>query len=179
MHTVFARRTRLWLIARAPGLPLGGISGLNLDRSESRKSIASLFRLFKSIFEAVLPFFWWSEGLASKALPPGPPNLPQSNSRSSLLHAKYTLIEAWGTVTEHVGYQAGYSNTHSRTLGIRTAVMPFNSLPHRSPLLRVWSEIDGSDRITGLEKSRGPSDRQKNGNTASKILLNSLNNDAI
>ena len=56
------RRTRLWPIARAPGLPLGGISGLGPDRSESRKSIASLFRLFKSIFEAVLPFFWRSEG---------------------------------------------------------------------------------------------------------------------
>ena len=61
-RTSYQRRTRLWLIARAPGLPLGGISGLGPDRSESRKSIESLFRLFKSIFEAVLPFFWRSEG---------------------------------------------------------------------------------------------------------------------
>ena len=58
-------------------------------------------------------------------------------------------------------------------------VMPFNSLPRRSPLLRAWSEIDGSNRITDIGKSRGPSDRQKNGNTASKVPLNSLNNDSM
>ena len=33
------------------------------------------------------------------------------------------------------------------------------------------------DARTG--KSRGPSDRQKNGNTASKVPLNSLNNDSM
>ena len=83
MHTPhIARRTRLWLIARASGLPPGGISGLGMDSAGSGKSIESLFRLFRGTFEAVLPFFWQLGGpqdfpvQASKALPPGPLNLP-------------------------------------------------------------------------------------------------------
>ena len=49
-----ARRTRLWLIARAPGHFLGGIHDRCLDRAESRKSIASLFRLLRGIFESLV-----------------------------------------------------------------------------------------------------------------------------
>ena len=92
--------SRVALVVRASGLPLGGISGLNLDRAGSRESIASLSRLFRGIFEAVLPFFWRSEGprdypvRAFKCLPPRPPNLPRSKPRSLFLHATCLLIEA-------------------------------------------------------------------------------------
>ena len=56
------RRGCLSLIIRAPSFPLGKVSCLDLDRSSSRKSVTTIFTLFRGSFEAVFLFFWWLVG---------------------------------------------------------------------------------------------------------------------
>jgi len=65
--------TRTSLPSHIPRFPLGEVLRLGLDRSESRESLVLIFALFRDSFEAILSFFWWSEG---------PRNYPRSMIQS-------------------------------------------------------------------------------------------------
>jgi len=50
-------------LTRIPRSLLGEIPRLGLDRADGRRFVALIFVLFRDIFKAILPFFWWSPPL--------------------------------------------------------------------------------------------------------------------